>query len=144
MSVDRKKKYHHQNLSWKEINISTLFQWQNLRLTLLTCSLREGINREFWFLCLCILEEWTWSVHPSVRRSQTTATLFSPCRGGRGGQVVLCAHTASHCTPTVEWTGFASSHDISGDRPAGATVWVRAPGEPGKRQEVDTNNRVIA
>ena len=93
MSVERKKNPHHQTLSWKEININTFIQYQNLRLTLLTCSLHESINREFWFLCLCISEEWTWSMHPSVRSSQTTAPLLAPCRSGRGGQVMLCAHT---------------------------------------------------
>lgn len=55
---------------------------------------------------------------------------------------LLCAF-APHCTSMVEQTGFASSHDISGDRPGGATVWARTPGEPGKRK-VDLNNRVIA
>lgn len=110
----------------------------------------ESINRQFWLICLCISEERTWSVHPSVRSSQTTAYLLVACRCGRGDQVVFCACTvrtwravhfssrllcafAPHCTPTAECTGFASSRDISGDGPAGATVWVRAPGEPGKK-----------
>lgn len=59
-------------------------------------------------------------------------------------QHILCAFVP-HCTSTEEWAVsrikylevsgfFASSHDISGDRPASASMRVRAPGEPGKKE----------
>lgn len=93
MPVKRKNKNLHHIFSRKEINIDTFMQCQSLRLTLPNPWIHEGIDREFKFLSLYILEEWTWRMHPSGRSSQTTAPLLAPHRGGRGGQVMVCAHT---------------------------------------------------
>lgn len=120
----------------------------------------EGIDREFKFLSLVCFGRV--DMRNASLRKKLTDHSSSPCSmKGREGwpghglctlwlgelftfQHILCAFVP-HCTSTEEWAlsrikylevsgFFASSHDISGDRPASASMRVRAPGEPGKKE----------
>lgn len=54
--------------------------------------------------------------------------------GALGEQRLLCA-SAPHCTPMGGWAGFASSCDISGDKPASATMELQESQEWRSRSE---------
>lgn len=150
VSVKRKKPSP--NLIWKRNQYRHIYPVPKPQADPSNPWIHEGIDREFKSLSLCILEEWAW-------RKKLTDHSSSPCSSqgqegwpGHG----LCTHWLGelftfqhflcvfvpHFTSTEEWAGFASSHDISGDRPS--RCFCVSKGSRRARREVGLNNRVIA
>lgn len=72
-------------------------------------------------------------MHPSGRCSQTTVPLLAPCRSGRDGQVMVCAHTgleSSSLSSTFCVLLSPTAHPQKSGQALPAAMTFQGPGQP--------------